>query len=111
MEPETGDIRLEMMTAADMALSVIVRKIRLLPSFILPARDFWKTVLAGLLFQLLHSSVEWALEISRKPVPLDPWVAEELLTWKRAAPTTSRRTGSSQVHGRGVSSLTVQTPS
>jgi integrase len=25
-------------------------------------------------------------EISRKPVPLDPWVAEELLTWKRAAP-------------------------
>ena len=25
-------------------------------------------------------------EISKKPVPLDPWVAEELLTWKRAAP-------------------------
>jgi integrase len=25
-------------------------------------------------------------EISRKPVPLDPWVAEELLTWKLAAP-------------------------
>ena len=25
-------------------------------------------------------------EISRKPVPLDPWVAEELLSWKRAAP-------------------------
>lgn len=25
-------------------------------------------------------------EISRKPVPLDPWVAEELLTWKRATP-------------------------
>lgn len=25
-------------------------------------------------------------EISRKPVPLDPWVAEELLTWRRAAP-------------------------
>jgi integrase len=25
-------------------------------------------------------------EISRKPVPLDPWVAQELLTWKRAAP-------------------------
>lgn len=25
-------------------------------------------------------------EISRKPVPLDPWVAEELLTWKHAAP-------------------------
>ena len=25
-------------------------------------------------------------EISRKPVPLDPWVAEELLIWKLAAP-------------------------
>lgn len=25
-------------------------------------------------------------EISKKPVPLDPWVAEELLSWKRAAP-------------------------
>jgi integrase len=25
-------------------------------------------------------------EISRKPVPLDPWIAEELLTWKRATP-------------------------
>ncbi|WP_035351519.1 tyrosine-type recombinase/integrase [Edaphobacter aggregans] len=25
-------------------------------------------------------------EISRKPVPLDPWVAEELLSWKLAAP-------------------------
>ena len=25
-------------------------------------------------------------EISRKPVPLDPWVAEEMLTWKRATP-------------------------
>src|SRR5882757_6089937 len=25
-------------------------------------------------------------EISRKPVPLDPWVAEELLTWRRATP-------------------------
>lgn len=25
-------------------------------------------------------------EISRKPIPLDPWVAEELLTWKRATP-------------------------
>ena len=25
-------------------------------------------------------------EISRKPVPLDPWVAEEILTWKRATP-------------------------
>jgi integrase len=25
-------------------------------------------------------------EISRKPVPLDPWFAEELLTWKLAAP-------------------------
>jgi integrase len=25
-------------------------------------------------------------EISRKPVPLDPWVAEELLSWKFAAP-------------------------
>ena len=25
-------------------------------------------------------------EISRKPIPLDPWVAEELLTWKQAAP-------------------------
>jgi len=25
-------------------------------------------------------------EISKKPVPLDPWVAEELLAWKRAAP-------------------------
>jgi integrase len=25
-------------------------------------------------------------EISKKPVPLDPWVAEELLTWRRAAP-------------------------
>src|SRR6202789_4248800 len=25
-------------------------------------------------------------EISKKPVPLDPWVAEELLTWQRAAP-------------------------
>jgi integrase len=25
-------------------------------------------------------------EISRKPVPLDPWVADELLSWKRAAP-------------------------
>jgi hypothetical protein len=25
-------------------------------------------------------------EISQKPVPLDPWVAEELLTWKLAAP-------------------------
>jgi integrase len=24
-------------------------------------------------------------EISKKPVPLDPWVAEELLTWKRAS--------------------------
>jgi integrase len=23
-------------------------------------------------------------EISRKPVPLDPWIAEELLTWRRA---------------------------
>ena len=25
-------------------------------------------------------------EISKKPVPLDPWVAEELLSWKRVAP-------------------------
>lgn len=25
-------------------------------------------------------------EISKKPVPLDPWVAEELLGWKRVAP-------------------------
>jgi hypothetical protein len=25
-------------------------------------------------------------EISRKPVPLDTWIAEELLTWKRATP-------------------------
>ncbi len=25
-------------------------------------------------------------EISRKPVPLDPWIADELLTWKRATP-------------------------
>jgi integrase len=25
-------------------------------------------------------------EASRKPVPLDPWVAEELLMWKRSAP-------------------------
>lgn len=25
-------------------------------------------------------------EISKKPVPLDPWVAEELLTWKEVAP-------------------------
>lgn len=25
-------------------------------------------------------------EISQKPVPLDPWVAEELLTWRRASP-------------------------
>ena len=25
-------------------------------------------------------------EISKKPVPLDPWVAEELLSWKKAAP-------------------------
>ncbi|HEY2040549.1 MAG TPA: tyrosine-type recombinase/integrase [Edaphobacter sp.] len=25
-------------------------------------------------------------EISRKPVPLDPWIAEELLTWNRATP-------------------------
>jgi integrase len=31
-------------------------------------------------------------EISRKPVPLDPWVAEELLTWKRAAPYNQHRT-------------------
>jgi integrase len=27
-------------------------------------------------------------EISQKPVPLDPWVAEELLAWRRAAPYT-----------------------
>jgi integrase len=25
-------------------------------------------------------------EASQKPVPLDPWIAEELLTWKRATP-------------------------
>jgi integrase len=25
-------------------------------------------------------------EVSQKPVPLDPWVAEELLTWKRTTP-------------------------
>jgi integrase len=25
-------------------------------------------------------------EISHKPVPIDPWVAEELLTWRRATP-------------------------
>lgn len=25
-------------------------------------------------------------EASRKPVPLDPWVAEELLMWRRSAP-------------------------
>lgn len=25
-------------------------------------------------------------EISHKPVPLDPWVAEQLLTWKRVTP-------------------------
>ena len=25
-------------------------------------------------------------EISHKPVPLDPWIAEELLTWRRATP-------------------------
>ena len=25
-------------------------------------------------------------EIFRKPLPIDPWVAEELLSWKRAAP-------------------------
>jgi integrase len=23
---------------------------------------------------------------SQKPVPLDPWIAEELLTWRRASP-------------------------
>ena len=48
-------------------------------------------------------------EISRKPVPLDPWVAEELLTWKRTAPITSRRTGSSPVRGRRGSSPTLPT--
>jgi len=25
-------------------------------------------------------------EASKKPVPLDPWIAEELLTWRRASP-------------------------
>jgi hypothetical protein len=61
MEPETGDVWWEMMTAADLALFAFVRKVRLLSSSILPVRDFRKTVLAGLLFQFLHTSVEWAL--------------------------------------------------
>jgi hypothetical protein len=61
MEPETGDVRLEMMAATNVALSVFVRKVWFLLAFILPARDFRKTVLAGLLFEFLHTSVEGAL--------------------------------------------------
>ncbi len=47
--------------------------------------------LVALFDQLSHRDRAMALgrcktEISRKPVPLDPWVAEELLSWKLAAP-------------------------
>jgi hypothetical protein len=60
MESNTGDVWLKMMTAADLALPTLVRKIRLLIPLIMSARDFWKVVVAGPLFQLLHASIEWA---------------------------------------------------
>jgi hypothetical protein len=84
MEPETGDVWSEMMTAADAALFAFVRKMRLLFSFILSAWDFRKTVLAGLLFQFLHTSVERALFY--KWLWLFPWLPLGSVIWRPFTP-------------------------
>ena len=44
-------------------------------------------------------------EISRKPVPLDPWVAEEMLTWKRKTPYNQPGLGLRQYANEGRAAL------
>ena len=58
MKPDTDGVQLKMMTAADVALLVLIRNIcRLLP-LIMSARDLWKAVLVGLLLRLKIFLVE-----------------------------------------------------